>query len=751
MREKLSQGMLKLAELILKLKIPIVIFVVLLTVFFTYKAKDFGIDSDISSSLPDSDYDTKLYKEIGDKYEGNSAAMIIFETDNIFKPEVIKQIAQITDSASYIAGVSYVTSITNIIDIKSSEWGTEIGKLVDSYDLPDTQLEINSLRNRIFEKEMYRGVIVTEDSTAAVIVATLMPDTDQDSIIEQMKLKVNAIKPDGKIYYSGIPFMMKDVQSIILRDLVTLLPITAIIIILILFLGFRSWRGVILPVLTVMISIIWTIGLMTWLGVKLTLISDAIPIILFALGSAYSIHVLNRINQTADKDRVKALVQSIAYIIIPIFLAFITTAMGFVSFIFGSYLTMIKEFGIFTAVGITIAFLLSVTFTPSLIALVKSNKNDNTKTEKNQIASKFLKPLSEKVMLHPKRIVMAWIILAVVGAVGTIFIERKVDIVSYFKKTSDTRIAQNLADAKLGGSSPIYFLFRGDVQSPEFLQFMKQTQDYLKQNCEYVEYTMSVADLVAQMNEAMGEGNKIPEERDKIEQLWMLIESEDIMPQLVNYDLTEAIIQGRFASLDSRDTREFVEDIKVYLAENQHDNIKVEFTGMPSIYNKIDTSLINSQFSSLVLAVFFMLLIVSLTLWSFKDGLLSLIPLLLTILISFGFMGFTGIPLDIATVLVASVTLGVGIDYAIHIVSHYRNYLDETKDIKTAVSQSILVSGNAIFINVLAVAFGFLVFLLSNLVPLGHFGLLMALSMIVSGLAAVTLLPALIILLNKKK
>lgn len=323
-------------------------------------------------------------------------------------------------------------------------------------------------------------------------------------------------------------------------------------------------------------------------------------------------------------------------------------------------------------------------------------------------------------------------------------------MVNYFKKGSQARISQNLVDKKLGGTSPIFVIFKGDVQDPKFLQKVKETEDFMKNNSPYVSYTMSVADLVAQMNDAMGEGEKIPTERDKIEQLWMLLEGQDIMPQLVNSDLTEAVIQARFSTLDSKEMHNFVVMMNKYIQKNQTKDIQIQEVGMPKIYGQIDKSLLRSQISSLVAAIILMLFIVSLTMWSIKDGLLSIIPLIITILISYGFMGIVHIPLDVATVLVASVTLGVGIDYAVHIISHYNNYLGETGDVKEAIKKAISVSGNAIFINVLAVSLGFLVFVFSKLHPLNNFGILMALSMFVSGFAAITLLPALIMIFNKK-
>ena len=128
----------RLAESIEKFKWLIIIAVIGLTVFFSYEA-NLHINSDIISSLPDDDPAARLYKEIGTQFGGNDMGMIVLETDDVFKAEVIQHIKQITDSIKYTNGVSTVTSLTNILDIKSSEWGIEIGKLVDEYDLPVEQ------------------------------------------------------------------------------------------------------------------------------------------------------------------------------------------------------------------------------------------------------------------------------------------------------------------------------------------------------------------------------------------------------------------------------------------------------------------------------------------------------------------------------------------------------------------------------------------------------------------------------------
>ncbi len=753
MEEKINKTMLKIAQWTVKWRLPIVLTVLILTVIFGFYATKIQVDANIINSLPDSDPAAKLYKEIGEKYQGNTTGIILLQTDNVFRTDVLEDIRDITDSLMSMNGITHVTSLTNIIDIKTTEWGMEVGRLVDEYDLPDTPAELQQLRDRVFEKDMYHGVIVSDDSTTTAIIATYSPDSPEDSISRAIKKVVGKIplRHNEKIFYAGMPFMMLDTSDIIFNDLKYLLPITALIIIIILALGFHSVRGVVLPLLNVGIAIVWTIGLMVLTGHKLTMISDTIPGILLALGSAYTIHVLNRLNEIDLTDRQKALVRAMAFITIPVFLAYITTAFGFMSFIFGSYLTMIRDYGIFTAIGITFSFLLAVVFTPALISLLSAYRKESArKPQETKFVNKVLIPLSIGVTRHPKRIIAVWGLLAVLFAIGIAFIQRQVDMVNYFRKGSPARVGQEVIDAKLGGSSPIYMVFDGDVQDPEFLQKLFDTEKYMKDHSPYVSYTFSVADLIAQMNEAMGEGYRIPDDRAKIEQLWMMIEVEDVMDQLVSPDMDEAVLQARFAKVDSKAYEEFVRLMDDYIAKNSSEKIKMSITGLPHIYTHLDKSLITSQYTSLIIAIILMLIIVSLTLWSLRCGLMAIIPLIITIIISYGFMGYVGIPLNVATVLVASITLGVGIDYAVHIVSHYRSYKQAGLDVLEALKETIRTSGNAIFINLVAVAAGFFIFVFSKLVPLNQFAVLMSLSMIVAGLSAVTLLPAIIFIVETK-
>jgi predicted RND superfamily exporter protein len=743
----------RFAEGIVKFKWLIIIAVVGLTVFFSYEAKNLHINSDIISSLPDDDPAARLYKEIGTQFGGNDMGMIVLETDDVFKAEVIQHIKQITDSLKYTNGVSTVTSLTNILDIKSSEWGIEIGKLVDEYDLPVEQTQLDSLKNYVFSKEMYKGAVVSEDGTATAIMFTLLPEGDKQAVAKEIKDKIKALDLPETIYFGGLPMMMNDINDLIISDMVWLIPIVFLVIAIILLLSFKSFRGVLLPLLTAGLAVIWTMGLMAVIGYELTIISNIIPVVLLAVGSAYTIHVINSINHNKLADRKQALLQALRYILVPVILAAVTTAIGFVSFVFGAYLTMIKDFGIFTAVGTLIALILSLFFVPALISGLSmyGKKAVIENGEKQTILThKILLPLVKFLFKHPKYTLTGWGVLLMLCIGGIFLMETSVNMADYFKKDNPTRVAENVMQKKFGGSLPVFVVFEGDMQSPEVLKMMISTEHFMKEDPN-IEITQSVADLIEQMNDAMGEGEEIPDDKAKIEQLWFLLDGQEVMPQLVNDDLSKGIIQSKFASVDSKKLEVFTAKMTRFIKDNPNEHCKIELTGMPSVYVKLNSSLINSQYSSLLIAIFMVVLIVGLILRSASKGIFAAIPVVATIIVLFGFMGITGIPLDIATVLVASIALGIGIDYSIHVITGFNKHLISHGDTEKAIEETILLSGKAVIINVISVSAGFLVLLFSQIVPLQNFGLLVAISMFGSGFGALTLLPVILILVNRKR
>lgn len=725
----------------------VLIVIALITLFFGYQMRNLKINSDIINSLPEDDPAASMYKKIGEKYKGSTIGIIIFNSENLYSAKSIEDIARITETVNKVEGVESVTSITNIINIKSDSLGMEVGQLVDEYNLPKSASELKALKEEIDQNEMYKGDIVSTDGKSTIIMFTLSPHVTQEKVAKEVKEKVEKLKITEKLYFGGLPMMMEELSDVIYTDMMWLIPIVMIVLLVILYLSFKTIRGAIIPLITVGIAVIWTLGLMALLGYEITMIGGIIPVVLFAVGSAYAIHVVNHISENVVSGNIDGIIDSILYLLLPVFLSSLTTVFGFISFIFGSYLSMIKDFGMFCAIGTFFSFLLAIIFIPAVLSYLPQSKK--LKEKKEPFLSQYiLKPISKLIVKHPKYIFSFWLIIILLGIIGTTKIDRSTNLASFFKSKSQTKISEMTLQEKFGGSAPIYIVFKGDIQDPKVLNEMMKMSDFLKTS-RFISSTTSVADLVAQMNDAMGEGKKIPSDRAKVEQLWFLLEGQEIMGKLVSENLDEAIIQTRFASTSTKDTKLFLDSVNRYIKQHQHKGTQMEVCGMPNVYQQMDKSLLNSQLSSLAIAIILVLLLVSFSLKSIKLGIYGIIPILATVLAVFGFMGFTGIALDVATVSVASVALGIGVDYSIHTITAFNYYIKKTNDINSALESTILTTGKSILINAISVALGFSVLLVSQLVPMQYFGLLIALAMLFSSTGALTLLPVLLIIRNR--
>ncbi len=722
--------------------------------FFGYQLKNLKIDADVIKSLPNNDPDALLLKKIATNFGSSSMGILILETDNIYREEVIEHIKILSDTLAEIEGITSITSLTNIINISATEDGFEVGKLIDDYHLPHTAQDFEKLRQRIMANDMYRGNIVSEDGTSSLIIFKISKDAIVKKVAQEVIYKTQSLHLPEKIYFNGAPMLVNYISDLMKDDLIQLLPIAIIVIALILFLSFRTIKGVLLPLLVAVLSIVWSLGFMSVLGVSMSMISNNIPIILLAVGSAYAIHVLNRVRQTQQENPGKSIQKALSYVMIPVILAATTTIIGFVSFIFGSYLNMITDFGIFTALGTFFACLFSILLIPAILTFLKENKplgrDSNNQKSKALLLTYFLNPLTKLISKHPIYILGSWSILIMISVAGMFSITRSVDVQDFFKKGNPAREAERIMIEKFGGTKPIFVLFKGDIQSPEVLQKMKETADYMKQSPE-ISATQSVADLIEQLNFAVSGENGIPENQMMIQQLWFLIDGNEMMQGFVNDDLTEGILISKFRSPDNQSKKKFSDYMMRYIKEESTEDCHIEITGMPFVDVTMDRSLINSQISSILIAIVFAIIIVGLILRSFLSGIYAAIPIIVAIIILFGVMGLTGIPLNIATVLVASVALGIGIDYSIHIISHFNHSYRLSLNAEKAIEETILISGKAILINVLSVSLGFLILVFSDMVPLQYFGILIALSMLGSSLGALTLLPVILTLVYRKK
>lgn len=740
--------MIYLAGFVIRKRKAVIVITLLITVFFSYFIKDLKINPDLTGYFPKSDPVVRLFNYLGKEYNGNHLAMIALESNEVFSAETIRQIQLLTAGFQAVDGISYVTSLTNILDIKESPDGLEIGKLIDPRNPPVNLSELRELKEYTLGKELYRGRLVSEDGKATLIICRLQNEIDKVKVAAELKKIVNGIVPGEEVYYGGLPFLMLDINEIIINDLKFLIPLVALVIMTALFLCFRSFRGVIIPVCAVAFSTIWTLGLMSILKIPLTIISNTIPVILFAVGNAYGIHVFSKFQEAVVSDEKREIqsFQALKEVGAPVLLAALTTIAGFISFIFGSYLTMIREFGFFSGIGVFFALIISLTFIPAVLASLRVKDisavkaggiSDSKRTRMMKIPAKW-------ILKNERAIAIIGILILFLGLLGIPKIQRRADILDYFKPESNIRRAEAMMGRKFGGSTVLQILAKGDLQDPLVLKEIKELENFLE-SLPVLDNPQSIADLIIEINDAMGEGRVIPESRGKVANLWFLLEGEETLDQLVNSAKTEAVIQATMANLDTGLARLVVEKVEDYLKNRTNpDLVAFSLTGQPVILTHLDDSILQSQIYSLIIALTLVFICLVWLLHSFRGGLIGIIPIILTLIIIMGVMGFGKIPLDVATVLVAGIAIGTGIDYSIHFISRYRRELQEGKSVRETLRATLDTTGQAIIFNVITVMSGFLVLLPANLVPLQRFAVLVALTTVGAGLGAITVLPTLI-------
>lgn len=758
---------MKFFQFIFRFRWPIVIGTILISLFLCWPISHLKINADLTSYLPRTDPAVKTLEYIADTYGGNFVAVMALETEDVFKPSTLEALRDLTSRLQLLEGVNYVTSLTNVLDLKKSEEGLEIGKLISEEDFPLDQNKAEKLRNYVLAKKRFRGRLVSEDGRVTLIVVALRKEVDKNQVMAAIEKVIQESSWPGGVYLAGLPAQLREISRFIINDLKTLLPLMILIVFLCLFLSFRRWRGVLLPLITVAISTLWTLGIMSLAGVPLTIISNAIPVLLLAIGSAYSLHILSRFDEAPSEEKERAL----AHVSTSVFLAAMTTVAGFISFIFGSYLSAIREFGLFASIGVLFSLLLSVTFGPALLFILSSHDSNRKKTYPKD------KPISPSLLLRlekwsfsflkrEKIILLLFLIIILIAIGGIPQIKRHSKMLDYFEPSSEIRRSEDFMEKRFGGSIAVSILVRGDIRDPAVLREMKALEEFLEKQ-PYFRNPLSIADYLAEMNDLMGEGETIPDTREKVSNLLFLLEGQEGLDQLLHPDKTEAVIQATIPSLDIEEMKELVDRLENWIKQHSRPNLQMEFSGSPLVYLHLDRSLIQSQLISLAIAIILIYLCVLFLIRSPLGALLGMIPIIFTLILIFGFMGYTSIPLDIATVLVGSVSLGIGIDYALHWINRFRwelissaslantlSNFEATKMDKSSLREEHLIgaaartlrsTGRAIVINMITVALGFLVLVLGNLIPLRRFGLLVALTMLSSGLGALTLLPAAVV------
>lgn len=741
----------KLTKWVGKYPKTVIVVIILLTVFFCFGLTKIYMVTDPKEMLPEGHPVVAVYDEVNETFGGVEFVMVIMDMGEVFTNSALHEIDQLTSDLERVKGVNSVMSITNIEEIKGVEGGIEVVELIE--EIPGTKGELQKLKNRVLSDNDYAGQIVSKNGEIALVLVQLMPNVDRERLISDVKEVVQKLELDEKAYLTGKLVGENEAGKMAARNMRKLLPLAILVMIAILFLSFRNIRGIALPLLIVIVTVIWTVGLMGWVGIPLSLVGVFMPIILISMGIADGIHILarNREELSLGSDKRKSLTKTMVAVGLACFLTSISTMIGFGS-LYTSSIRPIKEFGLFTAIGVGIAFIITVTLFLAFLFLLPPDRRALDKKRKV-----FLQGILEKwanfIVGRTKIVLISACLLALLASVGIPLISTGTDFMDMFKPDSPIILAYNIMEENFGGAGFLQVVVKGNIQDPEVLKAMENFQNKIGK-IEIMGRPTSLVNILRKTNKAMHEGKSeyeiLPETEEEVAQYLLLLSmgGSEELDRVLSFDYDQALIQAKVACISTSEMDKVIEEVQRAIKKCFSSDVEVVLTGSLTLKPTMAKLIVSGQLKSLALAILCILVLMIILSRSLAYGTFCTIPVSLTVILSFGIMGWFKIPLDIASATIASIAIGIGIDYAIHFFNRYKEELAIGKSVEEALKISISNTGQAIFYNAVAVGLGFFVLIFSPMPMFGRFGWLIALTMFFSSTASITILPALLFLYN---
>ena len=681
-----------------------------------------------------------------------------------------------------------VTLSTDDVDLTKAKYEFETNEvyrgLLISKDLKTIALQMTLKPNESYQKliskryELLDQKNLIEEKSFKQDLESLdfqIEEQKQINLINEATLinEVRRITKDyegyGEIFLGGGAMIAHDTIKMIQQDLFTFGVAVFFMFVLILSIIFRQFRWVIVPLVSAGLSALFTTGLISWMGWKVTVVSANFIALLMIIGISLTVHLVVRYREITSKfndiSHNEALKRTLSQMFLPCLYTALTTMVAFASLII-SDIRPIIDFGLLMVLSIFIAFSVSFIFFGSLASLM----NKNLKDTNIDYSSGFTTWINSLVVRFKNIILLISLLGFIFSIVGINKLSVENKFIDYFKPSTEIYKGLSLIDKKLGGTAPLDIIisapennFENDYESEDdFDDFGLETEQYgywfNSQNLSYLEEIHDYLEARPEIGKVLSvssaiklaeivKGNKL----DDLElALLRKVLPEDINNQLLSSFISEDDNQVRLSarvieSMDGLNRKNLIEEVKNDLIKN-YELTEDQFylSGISVIYNNLLQSLFQSLIGSLSIvfaAIFAMFIILFRSLYM---AIIAMIPNLLSASSVLGIIGWSGIPIDIMTVTVAAISIGIGVDNTIHYVHRFLKEYEQNNNYDLAIKNSHSTIGRAMFYTSLTIVLGFMILVSSNFNPSVFFGIFTSFSMIVAILAALMLLPVLI-------
>ena len=694
--------------------------------------------------------------------------VILFTSDVLYTPEVMNTIDKVMDQISSLDFVGSCLSPFDYVTVEKTGSRLSVVPISPVKDGEEwTEEDVGTFQRRLMNDMVAKNYLYSEDGQTIMIYYRTLHLTRE--WIDLLDAIVDPLRDYGRVCLNGGGLITDRVTYYINKDLTLLLSLCFIIILVVYYLSFKSKRSVIIPASMSVLGIIWTLGTMALAGYKLTIVTILTPCLVLTLGSSYSIHMVSEYFSTArDKDRQKL---NLAYAKISktILSACLTTVVGFLSLLI-CRTQMFKEFGLTVAIGVLYCAFLSMTYLPAILSLQPFPKEKKFKEIDSGLLMRFIGATARVVVTR-------WYVILVVVVLifgGFMYAKDRISFNSNYMEyfPSDDVIVQDSIyfAKKMGGTDPYYLAIKapdgeaGFFLKPENLKKVYEYEETVMAADPDIVQSLSFSQYVSFLNYVYSGKKDIPETAGLINllnRLLMQIESQigsDVLGVIINDDASQVTLAMRnydsFAqdlttTSSSKRIEQTLDYYRYMLPEGTTSQIYCSASNMMRATDMI----MEDQATSTYLALLGIVIIASITLCSVWRGIAAIIPVVVGIMFNYVFMLVFNMPFDIVTVGFTSITIGAGVDDALHFLLRYRNNKKEMpgKALPEVVMRTLKETGRPIILTTLAVDAGLFMLVFASYTPIRYFGMMMCVSLTVAMLSTLFILPSVLIACGKLK
>jgi predicted RND superfamily exporter protein len=713
-----------------------------------------SIDPALERLLPEGDSERKFYDEARRKFGSDEFILLVLDGEEVFSTSMLERVQRVTERLEAEPSVLRVISLANATQVRGIDGDIEVGPFFE--DAPTDLAALSALREAVLAHPLYGDALVAADGRATALVVFLEKMEAREFVNQNISGRLADIaraEAGVNVLVTGNPHIKAELGRTIVSELGLILPLVAGVTALLCFLAFRSARGVLLPVAAIGISLAWTLGAMGWTGTPLNLVSNIIPPLLITLCFASAVHVMSEYYEVLERAPVLDRASNTAAVVtvlremgLAIFVNGMTTLLGFLSLCTSTVLA-IRQFGIWSVVGVLAATLVSLAFIPAVLVLLGPPRRLHAARHEDGGLERWAARMGEFDVRNRRLIFTLVFGVLAVAVFGITRVHVSSSFVGSFIASSPIRTTFETLNERLGGLSSFFIVVEADENEafsrPENLRELRKLQEWLEAQPE-IGSTASLADGVMLLNQAFNDNNPatfdIPARQGLVREL-LFFGGEDLTAGFVDGRLRTANITVRAKISDSGAVSAFMERVQERL-----DQLPQRLNGRPTgdlvLLSHTMDDITRGMLSSSGTAFLTIYLTLCLLLTSFRVGLYALVPNLVPVALYYGALGLTGIPLNLSTSLIGVITLGIAVDDTVHYFARFALEARRLGDEKAATVSTLRAVIRPVTFITVGLCLGFLALTASELRNQVEFGLLSAFTLLVGWVLELTLSPA---------